>query len=485
MKRRGHPPLILVLLPGLLMITTPVMAYVGSDACSTCHESHHARWIESGHPYELIKIFAAPPIQSFPEIAQYPRDPVGPPMGYTWNDISYTIGGYGWKMLWIDSNGYIITGIENNQYNFESDTWSNYHPADPPGTKPYNCGPCHTTGWEPSDDGDPTNNQDGLEGMVGTFFAGGVHCEQCHGQGDSHVNDPQNVDMVVDSSSELCGQCHTRLVDNHIAASGGFIKQHEQYDEWLHSPHVAGPGCNTCHDPHSSVKFDPAALGYGTLISCQDCHAEQAAYIAHNGIPTCTDCHMPKASKSAVTISAYQGDLRTHIWSINTAPVGRVDGMFNEAGNLVIEDAQGQAQITLDFACYGCHQDEDGQGGDFSMKTLEDLAVFASNIHGTLSGIEPDVVPPVVTLTSAYPNPFNPATRISYSIPGDEFVSLVIYSVEGRLVKTLANEQQPRGRYEITWNGEDENGRRVASGTYLYRLNAGQFSELRKMTLVK
>ena len=95
------------------------------------------------------------------------------------------------------------------------------------------------------------------------------------------------------------------------------------------------------------------------------------------------------------------------------------------------------------------------------------------------------VVPTRFALYANVPNPFNPATLISYSLPGDGFVSLVIYSVDGRMVQTLVNEQQPMGRYEVIWNGEDENGRRVASGTYLYRLNAGQFSELRKMTLVK
>ena len=120
MKSSVHPPLFLVLLPVLLMITTPVMAYVGSDVCSNCHDSHYARWVNSGHPYELIKIFDASPDLSFPFFAAFPNDPVEPPLGYTWSDISYTIGGYGWKMRWIDSNGYIITGIDNNQYNFEN-----------------------------------------------------------------------------------------------------------------------------------------------------------------------------------------------------------------------------------------------------------------------------------------------------------------------------------------------------------------------------
>jgi hypothetical protein len=83
------------------------------------------------------------------------------------------------------------------------------------------------------------------------------------------------------------------------------------------------------------------------------------------------------------------------------------------------------------------------------------------------------------------PNPFNPATEIAYTVPGDGFVSLVIYSLDGRVVKTLVSEQQPRGRYEVSWTGVDENGHRVASGTYLYALKAGQSTELKKMTLVK
>lgn len=485
MKSRVHPALFLVLLPVLLMITTPVMAYVGSDVCSNCHDSHYERWDDSGHPYELIKIFGASPDLSFPFFSAFPNDPVEPPQGYTWSDISYTIGGYGWKMRWIDSAGYIITGIENNQYNFENQTWSNYHSGEAPGTKPYNCGPCHTTGWVDSDDGNPDNNQDGLEGMLGTFFAGGVHCEQCHGPGDSHVNDPHNVDMVLDSSSELCGQCHSRDLEHHILASNGFIKQHEQYDEWLHSPHVTGPGCNTCHDPHSSVKFEAMAPGQGTIVTCEDCHPEQAASNVHNGFPTCTDCHMPKASMSAVIHSDYRGDLKTHIWSINTAPVGKVEGMFTEDGMYVLEDAQGQAQVTLDFACYGCHQDEAGQGGTMSMKTLEELAAFASNIHGTLSGVEPDAVPSVVTLTNAYPNPFNPRTKVSFTVDSVQRITLNVYDMAGQQVALLTDQVYDAGMHTVDWDGKNTLGQDVASGTYLVNIRAQSVSESLKIQLVR
>ncbi len=109
---------------------------------------------------------------------------------------------------------------------------------------------------------------------------------------------------------------------------------------------------------------------------------------------------------------------------------------------------------------------------------------FAQRVFGDISGVG-EVVTAFYSLGQATPNPFNPATKITYFIPANEFVSLVIYSVDGRVVKTLVSEQQSLGRYEVVWNGEDNNGRRVASGTYLYGLKAGQFTELKKMTLVK
>ena len=109
---------------------------------------------------------------------------------------------------------------------------------------------------------------------------------------------------------------------------------------------------------------------------------------------------------------------------------------------------------------------------------------FAQRVFGDISGVGEEV-PVHFTLGQAVPNPFNPTTKISYSISRDEFVSLVIYSLDGRVVKTLVGQQLPRGNYEVTWTGVDNNSRRVASGTYLYRLKAGQFTELRKMTLVK
>ncbi len=404
---KKHLIILLVLAAGALVLvgcsedcdtpptpTIPTLAFAGSDKCMECHQDHYDRWVDSGHPYKLTKIEGESPDLSFPMNSAFPNDPVEPPAGYTWSDISYTIGGYGWKMRWIDNDGYIVTGQPNNQYNFENQTWSDYHSDEAAGTKKYNCGVCHTTGWVDSDDGDATNNQDGLAGLTGTFFAGGIHCEQCHGMGSRHAAAPSDFAMVKDTSSAACGSCHTRDPENRIAASGGFIKHHEQYDEWLHSPHNSAVGCNDCHDPHSSVKLDDMMPGNGTTTSCTDCHMDYAgANLKHMDIG-CVNCHMPKASKSAIAVTDYQGDIRTHIFSINTAAVGKTDGMFNADGNLVKMDEGGQSMVTLDFACYGCHGDGNDGGGSGSDKTLQELSDFVTGADGSGRGIhDPEPIP--------------------------------------------------------------------------------------------
>ncbi len=376
--------------------------FVGSQTCNnaSCHNGTHAanyaEWITSGHPYKLTKIQGVEPSGLFPDFSAYPNDAVDPPGTFTWADISYTIGGYFWKMRWIDDEGWIVTGIHENQRNFENQTWSDYHFDDASQTKPYDCGACHTTGWVADDDaatdGDLTDNQDGLPGMYGTFFAGGIHCEECHGKGSLHVNSPTEFGMVVDDSSDLCGRCHTRDPLG-ILAKNGFIRHHEQYDEWRRSPHAilsGGPGCNDCHDPHASTVYDddPDALGSGVTAACTDCHAanQYTPDPPHPVTPACTLCHMPAAGKSAINSNKFDGDVATHIWAINTDAVNMEEGMgiLASGQTFVKTDPQtGMAKLTLDFTCYTCHTDPiSGEGGGMAgPKDLATLSGLADGMH--------------------------------------------------------------------------------------------------------
>jgi hypothetical protein len=83
------------------------------------------------------------------------------------------------------------------------------------------------------------------------------------------------------------------------------------------------------------------------------------------------------------------------------------------------------------------------------------------------------------------PNPFNPATTIRYAIAGDNPVSLTIYDVAGRKVRTLVNERQRADIYQVSWDGANDAGVRVASGVYFYKLVAGKFTQTKKMLLLK
>jgi hypothetical protein len=88
-------------------------------------------------------------------------------------------------------------------------------------------------------------------------------------------------------------------------------------------------------------------------------------------------------------------------------------------------------------------------------------------------------------LAQNYPNPFNPTTSIEYSVAKNTSVTISIYNIQGQLTNTLVSETQAAGNYVATWDGTDGGGNHVASGVYFYRMQAGNFSEARKMVLLK
>ena len=345
----------ILLLPGIVV----AQAFEGSDFCQGCHEENYRDWSASGHPYKLMK----------GEEAKH--RPIPLPLGTVWDDISYVIGGYKWKSRYIDTDGYIITVTEDedgnaidggNQYNYLTGEWVDYHEGEV--DKPYDCGICHTTNWVTNENPeDLSGNQDGLPGMWGTFDAGGVHCEQCHGNGFAS--------MEIDDSAEMCGECHYRgsppgSEENTIPASSGFIKHHEQYNEHLAGPH-GNMKCVTCHNPHKRGEFS-------IVKECSVCHSdkvesfEASHSMAGYGV-SCEDCHMPYATKSANQLGPFEGDLQTHIFYINTDADAN---MFTEDGSLVALDDEGKAAVTLDFACKRCHETAE----------MAELGRHAKNFHG-------------------------------------------------------------------------------------------------------
>ncbi len=91
-----------------------------------------------------------------------------------------------------------------------------------------------------------------------------------------------------------------------------------------------------------------------------------------------------------------------------------------------------------------------------------------------------DIIASKFNLLQNYPNPFNPTTTIAYSVPNNNFVSLKVYDILGNEVASLVNEEKSKGNYEVNFDAS-----KLASGIYVYRMQAGNFNQVKKMMLLK
>jgi len=98
---------------------------------------------------------------------------------------------------------------------------------------------------------------------------------------------------------------------------------------------------------------------------------------------------------------------------------------------------------------------------------------------------EPPVLPTQFALQQNFPNPFNPTTTIRYDLPEKSDVELSVYNLLGQKIRTLVQTQQNAGFHSVEWNGRNEQGRKVASGVYIYHISAAQFVETKKMILLQ
>jgi hypothetical protein len=106
------------------------------------------------------------------------------------------------------------------------------------------------------------------------------------------------------------------------------------------------------------------------------------------------------------------------------------------------------------------------------------------SIHGfAIAG--DGTLPTFYALHQNHPNPFNPATKICFSLPQASRVKLQVYNIMGQVVTILVDEQLEAGEHEVVWNGKDVNGHAAASGVYFYRIMADDFMATRKMVLLK
>jgi hypothetical protein len=113
-------------------------------------------------------------------------------------------------------------------------------------------------------------------------------------------------------------------------------------------------------------------------------------------------------------------------------------------------------------------------------KSVQMIMIEAGNNRVTGTENETAEMPHSFNLRQNYPNPFNPVTRIDYQLPANIFTTLKVYDVVGREIETLVNERQSAGKHSVQFNAP-----RLSSGVYFYRLQAGNYSALKKLLLLK
>lgn len=124
------------------------------------------------------------------------------------------------------------------------------------------------------------------------------------------------------------------------------------------------------------------------------------------------------------------------------------------------------------------HEDGDTTATEYVVVLSSDEALAISNDFGA-------AVLDAYKLRQNYPNPFNPSTSIAYSLSKAGQVELTIYDLMGRIIKTLVSEHKQAGDFSTQWNGQDNQGRSVASGAYLYKLEVNGAVLTRTMTFIK
>ena len=130
-------------------------------------------------------------------------------------------------------------------------------------------------------------------------------------------------------------------------------------------------------------------------------------------------------------------------------------------------------QSTMDIVAEGI--------SGFEIQQLE-----STEISLQVSSVGEAIIPFTNILGPNFPNPFNPQTTIAFELPKRMVVNLRVFDLSGRLVKVLLDgETMASGHNEATWDGRNSDGRPSAAGVYLYRLDSGEFSETKRMALVK
>jgi hypothetical protein len=248
-------------------------------------------------------------------------------------------------------------------------------------------------------------------------------------------------------------------------------------------------GCVTCHmqerpTPGSNLSH---TFAFDTLLS---------AGTTYKPTNVCASCHGEIEDFDGIK-AGYDYDRNGKIEGVQTEVAGMLDklkailpkdasGEVIGSGSLTGADSaavNGKFNVVAGIWNYYFVKNDRSMGVHNTKYTV--ALLYASLGWTPLSVKQLEGLPTEFALDQNYPNPFNPSTTIRFSVPHESKVSLVVYDMTGAVVKTILNENLSAGNKEVTWDGTNSNGAKVATGMYIYRLAADNFSSTRKMLMLK
>ena len=276
------------------------------------------------------------------------------------------------------------------------------------------------------------------------------------------------------------------LKNNYADGYAGGIAIEETYDGWPHGTLTM----NGCVLAGNSAGIQGGAIGSldPGLVSLINCTVvDNISTGEYSGI---------YASNGKIINSIIWGNLPTVSSVVSNIDVtySNVENGFNGIGNIELnplfyDQSNGDYRLQEGSPCI------DAGTADINEDGVDEIAEYygAAPDMGAFE-FESDVVsdvgsetiiPEVFTLHQNYPNPFNPTTQIRYDLPENGFISINIYDVMGRKIKSLINMKQDAGYRSINWNAANDMGQPVSAGMYIYTIQAGGFRQTRKMVLLK
>ncbi|MGC8897708.1 MAG: ammonia-forming cytochrome c nitrite reductase subunit c552 [Bacteroidota bacterium] len=303
-----------------------------------------------------------------------------------------------------------------------------------------------------------------------------VACNACHNPHNpdtlSYFSSGSRMYQIMSSSEQLCGQCHGNLrfpdtdhLSYNIEQGTGGIGVPQQVT-------MPGARCVDCHMQKSDVDGTNAKMFGG--------HSWQVFITESDGSVSaaCTKCHANMNADSAETVVTLWKTQFATLDSIANVEVAKADTVVAAHGDSLKAAYLSEAQHNMIYA----ESDESGgfHNHNFSVALLNDAIAKAklitTDVKSTITSL-----PSSFALMQNYPNPFNPSTEIEFQLPRSTFVTLTVYNILGaRIRELIANRKMEAGNHAVVFDAEN-----LPGGVYLYRLSTPEFTQTRKMILLR